>query len=60
MLNEKVPNKKGTTIKDKFAENESKKESLKNFEQQSSVSEGDNVKISFSGLKDKIETNKDK
>jgi len=59
ILNEKVPNKKGSTIKDKFAENESKKEALKNFEQQSSLSEGDNVKISFTGLKDKIETNKD-
>lgn len=59
MLDEKVPNKKGTTVNDKFAESESKKEVLKKFEEQSINSDVENMKISFTGLKDKIETNKD-
>ena len=59
MLAEKVPTKKGTTVGDKFAESENKKESLKKFEQQSSLQDDENMKISFTGLKDKIETNKD-
>ena len=59
MLAEKVPTKKGTTVGDKFAESENKKDSLKKFEQQSSLQDDENMKISFTGLKDKIETNKD-
>lgn len=60
MLEEKVPNKRGTTVKDKFAESESKKDVLKKFEEQSINSDVENMKISFTGLKDKIETNKEK
>jgi hypothetical protein len=60
MLDEKVSTKKGATVKDKFAESENKKEALKKFEEQSSTSGAENMKISFTGLKDKIETNKEK
>ena len=61
-LDNMVPNKKGATISDKFAEktNQKGKSNLKQFEEASAGAEGDNnVKISFSGLKDKIETNKE-
>ena len=61
-LDNMVPNKKGATISDKFAEktNQKGKSNLKQFEEASASAEGENnVKISFSGLKDKIETNKE-
>ena len=61
-LDNMVPNKKGATVSDKFAEktNQKGKSSLKQFEEASASAEGDNnVKISFSGLKDKIETHKE-
>ena len=61
-LDNMVPNKKGATVSDKFAEktNQKGKSTLKQFEEASADAEsGNNVKISFSGLKDKIETNKD-
>ena len=61
-LDNMVPNKKGATISDKFAEktNQKGKSNLKQFEEASAGAEGENnVKISFSGLKDKIETNKE-
>ena len=61
-LDNMVPNKKGATVDDKFAEktNQKGKTNLKQFEEASASAESDNnVKISFSGLKDKIETNKD-
>ena len=52
-----VPNKKGATVDDKFAEktNQKDKNALKQFEEASANSE--KVSISFSGLKDQIETN---
>ena len=55
-----VPNKKGATVEDKFAEktNQKGKNALKQFEEASANSE--NVSISFSGLKDQIETNNNK
>ena len=61
-LDNMVPNKKGASISDKFAEktNQKGKSNLKQFEEASAGAEGENnVKISFSGLKDKIETNKE-
>lgn len=61
-LDNMVPNKKGATVSDKFAEktNQKGKSNLKQFEEASAGADsGNNVKISFSGLKDKIETNKD-
>jgi hypothetical protein len=60
MLAEKVPDKKSNTVEDKFAESQKKKDALKQFEKQSAKLEEDNMKISFTGLKDKIETNKEK
>ena len=59
MLAEKVPTKKPVTVDDKFAESVTKKEALKKFEEQSASNDEENLKISFTGLKDKIETNKD-
>lgn len=59
MLAEKVPSKKPVTVDDKFAESVTKKEALKKFEEQSASNDEENLKISFTGLKDKIETNKD-
>ena len=53
-----VPNKKGVTVDDKFAEKTNIPSNLKQFEEASANSE--NVSISFTGLKDQIETNKDK
>ena len=61
-LDNMVPNKKGATLSDKFAEktNQKGKSNLKQFEEASAGADsGNNIKISFSGLKDKIETNKD-
>ncbi len=59
MLAEEVPTKKPVTVDDKFAESVTKKEALKKFEEQSASNDEENLKISFTGLKDKIETNKD-
>ena len=55
-----VPNKKAVTVDDKFAEktNQKGKTALKQFEDASANSE--NVSISFSGLKEQIETNNKK
>ena len=52
-----VPNKKGVTVDDKFAEKTNLKNysALKQFEEDSA--KADNVSISFSGLKEQIETN---
>ena len=56
-LADMVPNKKGVTVDDKFAEktNQKNKSALKQFEEESA--KADNVSISFSGLKQQIETN---
>ena len=59
LLAEKVPTKIGLTIDDKFAENEKKSQSLKDFEEQAATNDAENMKISFTGIKDKIEMNKD-
>ena len=59
LLAEKVPTKKGITIEDKFAENDKKSQSLKDFEEQAATNDPENMKISFTGIKDKIEMNKD-
>tara|TARA_X000001036_G_C20686478_1_gene807807 strand:- start:3795 stop:4292 length:498 start_codon:yes stop_codon:yes gene_type:complete len=54
-----VPNKEPVTVDKKFAEKVDKKKTLKKFEEDSKSTDVDNIKISFSGLKEEIETNKD-
>lgn len=59
-LAEMVPNKSAVTVDDKFAEKAQKKSNLKKFEEDSASKGGDNIQISFTGLKDEIESNKEK
>ena len=58
---DEIPNKKGNTVNDKFVDKLAlKKEQLKAFEEKQKESESENnMTISFTGLKDKIETNND-
>jgi len=59
-LADMVPNKKGATVDDKFAEKTAQKgkANLKQFEEAAAAVDTENINISFSGLKEKIETNK--